>query len=156
VLGVAFAVAHAAAPLADAVPALAPLVRPAAAVAALGSLLPSPSASPAPPSPWPATATSPPHWPICATPNSPSAQSWCSWPPRPTCAAPSASPLFGVLAYYAIANASAWTLRGNRAVPALGLVGCAVLAFALPPASVVAGAAVLAVGAGVYGARRAS
>jgi APA family basic amino acid/polyamine antiporter len=61
---------------------------------------------------------------------------------------------FGVLAYYAVANASAWTLRGNRAVPALGLAGCAVLAFALPPASVVAGAAVLAVGAGVYGARR--
>lgn len=60
---------------------------------------------------------------------------------------------FGVLAYYAIANASAWTLGGNRVVPVAGLLGCAVLAFALPAASVLAGAAVLAVGAVVYGAR---
>ncbi|MEU8515776.1 APC family permease [Kitasatospora sp. NPDC048722] len=62
---------------------------------------------------------------------------------------------FGVLAYYAIANASAWTLtraegRPPRAVPVLGLAGCLVLAFALPPSSVAAGAAVLAVGAGAY------
>ncbi|NUR31993.1 MAG: APC family permease [Catenulispora sp.] len=66
---------------------------------------------------------------------------------------------FGVLAYYAIANASAWTLtpaegRPHRLIPVLGLAGCLVLAFALPPASVVSGAAVLAVGAAAYGIRR--
>jgi APA family basic amino acid/polyamine antiporter len=67
---------------------------------------------------------------------------------------------FGVLAYYAIANAGAWTLtrdegRPPRIVPVLGLVGCLVLAFALPVSSVVSGATVLAVGAGAYGVRRA-
>ncbi|MFG3002786.1 APC family permease [Streptomyces calvus] len=66
---------------------------------------------------------------------------------------------FGVLAYYAIANASALTLtpeegRPPRIVPVVGLAGCAVLAFALPVASVVSGAAVLAAGAAVYGVRR--
>ncbi|MFG2299633.1 APC family permease [Actinacidiphila glaucinigra] len=62
---------------------------------------------------------------------------------------------FGVLAYYAVANASAWTLGAGarRAVPALGLLGCLVLAFALPWTSVAAGAGVLAVGAAVYAAR---
>ncbi|MYU17855.1 amino acid permease [Streptomyces sp. SID8361] len=68
---------------------------------------------------------------------------------------------FGVLAYYAVANASAWTLtpaegRPPRIIPALGLFGCLVLAFALPVSSVVWGAAVLAVGAAAYGARRAT
>ncbi|MEB3030630.1 APC family permease [Mycolicibacter sp. MYC340] len=67
---------------------------------------------------------------------------------------------FGVLIYYAIANGSALTLRSDEGrpappIPVLGLVGCAVLAFALPPASVVSGAAVIAVGAAVYGLRRA-
>ncbi|MFI8338968.1 APC family permease [Streptomyces sp. NPDC085639] len=67
---------------------------------------------------------------------------------------------FGVLAYYAVANAAAYTLapaegRPPRAVPVLGLVGCTVLAVALPLASVVSGAAVLAVGAAVYGVRKA-
>ncbi|MBN3932052.1 APC family permease [Streptomyces verrucosisporus] len=67
---------------------------------------------------------------------------------------------FGVLAYYAIANASAWTLgpgegRPPRIVPAVGLAGCVVLAFALPLASVVSGAVVLAAGAASYGVRRA-
>ncbi|MFD3961168.1 MULTISPECIES: APC family permease [Streptomyces] len=67
---------------------------------------------------------------------------------------------FGVLAYYAIANASAWTLtpdegRPHRFIPVIGLVGCLVLAFALPLASVVSGAAVLAFGAAAYGLRRA-
>jgi APA family basic amino acid/polyamine antiporter len=65
---------------------------------------------------------------------------------------------FGVLAYYAIANASAWTLgpdegRPPRAVPAAGLAGCVVLAFALPASSVVVGAGVLAAGAAWYGLR---
>jgi APA family basic amino acid/polyamine antiporter len=66
---------------------------------------------------------------------------------------------FGVLAYYAVANASAWTLDSEpskRALPALGLLGCLVLAFALPTASVVAGAGVLAVGVVTYGVRRRS
>ncbi|MFD8911475.1 APC family permease [Streptomyces sp. NPDC059575] len=66
---------------------------------------------------------------------------------------------FGVLAYYAIANASAWTLtpaegRPARIVPVGGLAGCLVLAFALPLPSVIAGAAVLVVGAAAYGTRR--
>ncbi|MFJ3172631.1 APC family permease [Streptomyces roseus] len=63
---------------------------------------------------------------------------------------------FGVLAYYAIANASAWTLGPGvkgRAVAAVGLSGCVVLACALPAASALAGAAVLASGAAAYGVR---
>ncbi|MGE7434214.1 APC family permease [Kitasatospora sp. NPDC001175] len=67
---------------------------------------------------------------------------------------------FGVLSYYAIANASAWTLtsvegRPPRAVPALGLAGCMLLAFSLPIASVTSGATVLAIGAAAYAVRRA-
>lgn len=64
---------------------------------------------------------------------------------------------FGVLAYYAIANASAWTLDSGvkgRAVAAVGLSGCVVLACSLPLASAVAGAGVLALGALAYGVRR--
>jgi APA family basic amino acid/polyamine antiporter len=66
---------------------------------------------------------------------------------------------FGVLVYYAVANVSAWTLtpgegRPPRLVPVLGAAGCLALAFALPAASVLWGAVVLAVGIGVYGARR--
>ncbi|RZB17759.1 amino acid permease [Streptomyces sp. F001] len=64
---------------------------------------------------------------------------------------------FGVLAYYAVANASAWTLDtapARRVVPVVGLLGCVVLAFSLPGTSVVAGAGVLAVGAVAYGVRR--
>ncbi|TXL88081.1 APC family permease [Streptomyces sp. IB2014 016-6] len=66
---------------------------------------------------------------------------------------------FGVLAYYAVANASAWTLRPlegrpARVIPVIGFAGCLVLAFALPLSSVVAGATVLAVGAAAYGVRR--
>ncbi|WP_219825743.1 APC family permease [Nonomuraea typhae] len=58
---------------------------------------------------------------------------------------------FGVLVYYAIANASALTLRAGegaprRAVPVIGLVLCLVLAFTLPWQAVVAGLAVFAVG----------
>lgn len=66
---------------------------------------------------------------------------------------------FGVLAYYAVANASAWTLsaeegRPARIVPVVGLAGCLVLAFALPLSSVISGAVVLALGAAAYGVRR--
>ena len=60
---------------------------------------------------------------------------------------------FAVLVYYAIANASAWTL-GGRIVPTAGFVGCLVLAFALPLNSVLVGIAVLLVGTVVYAARR--
>jgi basic amino acid/polyamine antiporter, APA family len=60
---------------------------------------------------------------------------------------------FGVLVYYAIANCSAWTLK-RGVIPAAGLVGCVLLAFALPVSAVLAGAAVLVVGAVVYLVRR--
>lgn len=56
---------------------------------------------------------------------------------------------FGVLLYYAIANASAWTL-GARIVPAVGLIGCLTLAFTLPLTSVLAGAAVVLIGMMAY------
>ncbi|MEV2194304.1 APC family permease [Streptomyces phaeochromogenes] len=64
---------------------------------------------------------------------------------------------FGVLVYYAIANAAAWTLSStvvSRVAPVVGLAGCVTLAFALPWVSVVVGAGVLGLGAGVYGVRR--
>ncbi|GGZ58753.1 APC family permease [Streptomyces bluensis] len=64
---------------------------------------------------------------------------------------------FGVLAYYAIANASAWTLSPApvaRVVPVVGLVGCVTLAFALPGVSVAVGTAVLGVGAAAYAVRQ--
>ncbi|MGW0929421.1 APC family permease [Streptomyces sp. NPDC002644] len=64
---------------------------------------------------------------------------------------------FGVLLYYAIANASAWTLNrsaASRVLPGVGLLGCLLLAFALPVASVVAGAAVVLAGALVHRIRR--
>lgn len=68
---------------------------------------------------------------------------------------------FAVLVYYAVANAAAWTLspaegRPPRIVPALGLIGCVVIALALPRSSVLAGTAVLAVGILIYVARRLS
>ena len=56
---------------------------------------------------------------------------------------------FGVLLYYAVANAAAWTLRDwgpARTVPVVGLLGCLVLAVTLPTASVVGGLVVLALG----------
>lgn len=63
---------------------------------------------------------------------------------------------FGVLVYYAIANASAWTLtraegRPSLIVPVVGLAGCLVLAVTLPLSSALAGAGVLAVGVLVHG-----
>jgi APA family basic amino acid/polyamine antiporter len=59
---------------------------------------------------------------------------------------------FAVLLYYAIANASAMTLRG-KVIPVAGLVGCVVLAFSLPVSSVLTGVAVVAIGAAAYGLR---
>ncbi|MCP9986905.1 amino acid permease [Streptomyces sudanensis] len=67
---------------------------------------------------------------------------------------------FGVLVYYAIANASAWTLATRpspvRFLAACGLAGCLVLAFSLPLSSVLAGAGVLAAGAVLYAVRAGS
>jgi APA family basic amino acid/polyamine antiporter len=59
---------------------------------------------------------------------------------------------FGVLLYYAIANASAFTL-GRRIVPIAGLAGCLVLAASLPWTSIVAGLAVVAAGVLLYALR---
>jgi APA family basic amino acid/polyamine antiporter len=58
---------------------------------------------------------------------------------------------FGVLVYYAIANASAFTQptaqrRWPRVLQIIGVLGCLTLAFSLPLASVLAGLGALAVG----------
>jgi basic amino acid/polyamine antiporter, APA family len=58
---------------------------------------------------------------------------------------------FGVLLYYAVANASAYTQpserrRWPRALNLAGLAGCLVLAVTLPWSAIVAGAAVIAAG----------
>mgnify|MGYP003542878190 CR=1 FL=1 len=60
---------------------------------------------------------------------------------------------FAVLVYYAVANASAITL-GRRLIPIAGLVGCTLLAAALPIASIVVGVSVLTLGAGAYALHR--
>jgi APA family basic amino acid/polyamine antiporter len=62
---------------------------------------------------------------------------------------------FGVLAYYAIANASAMTLtreehRPPRWLPVLGLLGCVVLAVSLPARSTLTGAGILLLGAVMF------
>ncbi|MGS0686373.1 APC family permease [Nakamurella sp. GG22] len=67
---------------------------------------------------------------------------------------------FGVLVYYAIANASAWTLRPEEGrppavVPAVGLAGCVLLCVSVPTAALIAGASVVALGAASYGIGRA-
>jgi basic amino acid/polyamine antiporter, APA family len=59
---------------------------------------------------------------------------------------------FTVLSYYAIANASAWTLhhderRWPKPLAALGVTGCVALALTLPVATALTGTAVLAAGA---------
>ncbi|WP_262852466.1 APC family permease [Mumia quercus] len=66
---------------------------------------------------------------------------------------------FGVLVYYALANAAALTLtraerRPPRALAGFGLAACLVLACTLPWVAVVTGAAVLLVGAAAYAVRR--
>ncbi|HEX5882823.1 MAG TPA: APC family permease [Actinomycetota bacterium] len=65
-----------------------------------------------------------------------------------------------VLVYYAVANAAAWTLgpgerRRPRWLAGTGLAGCLLLAASLPAASLLAGAAMLAVGTVVWAVRRA-
>ncbi|OMB93560.1 transporter [Mycobacterium colombiense] len=66
---------------------------------------------------------------------------------------------FAVLIYYAVANAAAFTLgpdegRPHRAIPVIGLLGCVVLAFAMPLWSVLSGVVVLGVGVAAYLIRR--
>jgi basic amino acid/polyamine antiporter, APA family len=57
---------------------------------------------------------------------------------------------FCVLFYYAVANASALTLRRRLLVPAAGVIGCLVLAFTLPLLSVLIGTAAIAAAALLY------
>ncbi|BDH57607.1 APC family permease [Tsukamurella sp. PLM1] len=60
---------------------------------------------------------------------------------------------FAVLVYYAVANASAWTLSTawtSRVVPAVGLAGCLSVALSLPAGAVSVGMIVLAAGALAY------
>jgi len=62
---------------------------------------------------------------------------------------------FAVLTYYALANASAWTLseeqrRWPRWLAGLGVVLCVVLAFTLPLVAVVGGGTLLAIGSAVW------
>lgn len=66
---------------------------------------------------------------------------------------------FTVLVYYAVTNAAALTLapaerRWPRALAALGLAGCVVVALGLPLASIAGGLGVLAVGVAIYASRR--
>lgn len=64
---------------------------------------------------------------------------------------------FAVLSYYAVANASAWTLSASawpRIVSCLGLVGCLVIAATLPIVAVAGGAGLVAAGALAYLVRR--
>jgi basic amino acid/polyamine antiporter, APA family len=62
---------------------------------------------------------------------------------------------FGVLVYYAIANACALTLPGayRRVLPVLGLALCLVLAFTLPWTAVLPGLLLFAAGAAVWAFR---
>jgi basic amino acid/polyamine antiporter, APA family len=62
---------------------------------------------------------------------------------------------FAVLTYYALANASAWTLsdgerRWPRWLAGLGVALCAVLAFTLPAVAVIGGVALLVIGSLVW------
>jgi len=62
---------------------------------------------------------------------------------------------FAVLAYYAIANASAYTQpddqrRWPKSLQVFGVTGCSVLAFSLPISSMIQGAVVLAIGAAAW------
>ncbi|WP_462417481.1 APC family permease [Kytococcus sp. Marseille-QA3725] len=65
---------------------------------------------------------------------------------------------FGVLLYYAVANASAFTLRrewsAGWVVPVVGLVGCLALVFSLPTASIIGGLVLVAVGLVLWFVRR--
>ncbi len=60
---------------------------------------------------------------------------------------------FAVLTYYAIANAAAFTLP-RKVIPVLGLIGCVVLAVALPLTSVLTALCVMLVGVAAYAGSR--
>ncbi|MFI6598234.1 APC family permease [Nonomuraea sp. NPDC050536] len=65
---------------------------------------------------------------------------------------------FGVLVYYAVANASAFTLTREegappRWIPVLGFVLCVLLACSLPLSSVLSGLAVFAIGVTIWAVR---
>lgn len=65
---------------------------------------------------------------------------------------------FAVLFYYAVANASAFTLsaderRWPRALPVLGFIGCVALGLALPIVSIIGGTLLLSIGAIAWLAR---
>jgi APA family basic amino acid/polyamine antiporter len=64
---------------------------------------------------------------------------------------------FAVLFYYAITNASAWTLSPSptsRMIPAAGLAGCLALVVTLPHGAAVAGLAVVLLGAAIWTIQR--
>lgn len=62
---------------------------------------------------------------------------------------------FAVLVYYAIANASAWTLSSSaRLIPGVGLAGCLLLVVTLPHGAALAGLGVLLLGAAVWAIQR--
>jgi APA family basic amino acid/polyamine antiporter len=64
---------------------------------------------------------------------------------------------FAVLLYYAITNASAWTLSPSptsRMIPAAGLAGCLALVVTLPHGAAVAGLAVVLLGAAIWTIQR--
>ncbi|MBS3942279.1 MAG: amino acid permease, partial [Actinobacteria bacterium] len=67
---------------------------------------------------------------------------------------------FAILTYYALANASAFTLQGAerrwpRWLAALGVGLCILLAFSLPQVAVIGGLVLLAVGSAVWSVARA-
>ena len=60
---------------------------------------------------------------------------------------------FAVLLYYAIANASAWTLSpspARRVIPAVGLAGCLLLVVSLPHGAALTGLAAVVLGAAIW------
>jgi APA family basic amino acid/polyamine antiporter len=64
-----------------------------------------------------------------------------------------------VLGYYAIANASAWTLTGGerrfpKFISGAGVAGCVALAISLPWETLAAGSVLFAIGIAVYLGRR--
>ena len=64
---------------------------------------------------------------------------------------------FAVLLYYAIANASAWTLSpspARRVIPAVGLAGCLLLVVTLPHGAALTGLAAVVLGAAIWAIQR--
>ena len=142
-----------------------PAVRIGGTIAALGVLLRSSPASAAPRSPWPPTASS-------HGGSTPSTRRTRSRTALKLAVGVLIAALvaftdlrgaigfssFCVLTYYAIANASAWTLppdqrRWPRVLSAAGVAGCITVAFTLPLSNVLTGVAVLGAGAAIWTTR---